>query len=217
MQAAGTGWCPAAARCGSRGDRAGARHGRPGGGSTSRELVLETAPGPVERRAGEARLAGDVLTPRAPPGGICPAPSRSTAARTWPGRRRRHREASSGASRIGARPPGSRTGVNSTQRRAMSSTGSPVGVRFPMSHIGRRTPAPAMGVCRRASAAGRRVRSARMLPSPSGPAGRPLRAAWGRPCPDSGPPPRLPANTVTGGCQVTSIEQVARVTVFGAM
>jgi hypothetical protein len=164
MQAAGTGWCPAAARCGSRGDRAGARHGRPGGGSTSRELVLETAPGPVERRAGEARLAGDVLTPRAPPGGICPAPSRSTAARTWPGRRRRHREASSGASRIGARPPGSRTGVNSTQRRAMSSTGSPVGVRFPMSHIGRRTPAPAMGVCRRASAAGRRVRSARMLP-----------------------------------------------------
>lgn len=30
-------------------------------------------------------------------------------------------------------------------------------------------------------------------------------------------PPRLPANTVTGGCQVTSIEQVARVTVFGAV
>lgn len=51
-----------------------------------------------------------------------------------------------GARRTVDRPPGSKKGVNSTQRRATLRAGSPVGVRFPMFHIGRRTPAPEKGV-----------------------------------------------------------------------
>jgi hypothetical protein len=73
-------------------------------------------------------------------------------------------EGSSGANRTVARPPGSMKGVKSAQRPAMFRAGSPIGVRLPMFHIGRRTPAPEKGVCRRASPAGRRVRSARTTP-----------------------------------------------------
>lgn len=82
----------------------------------------------------------------------------------WPGRTCVQWDGVRGTRRTEACPPGSRMGMFSTQSEAMLTARSPVGERCPMSHMGRRTPAPRTGVVRRPSPAGRRLRSARITP-----------------------------------------------------